>query len=458
MTLIKIKIKINFVFILLLAVTATTTTSISTYANEILTWQNCVDELVKNNFELQAERKSVDSSRYLLLASKSGFYPQLNANVGYTYEEAETTFSNRTSSTTNTTNNYSMSLTASENLFSGLQDYAKIQKADASLKIAIAKYDLLRARLSYDLKVAYTELLYTQKLLTLDQEIVNRRQENLSLVELKFEGGRENKGAVLLSKANSGQAKFDLLQNKYNLQVARLKLAKIIGRDDDKRINFSVDEGLKINEPSPLFNNKLNNKLNNKFNNQFDKQFVYKDLIKLTPNYMKLFAEEKLAVSNLKLAQSTFFPSLNLTGSIGRQDNRFDPKNDRWSIGVSLSFPLFSGGKDYYSAKSAVEEVVAVSAKRKDMDLQLINQLNEAYTKYFLSVEKYKVDQEYLEAVIVRAKIVKSKYNNGLISFDDWDTIENDLISRQKNVLQSYKERIIAEAYWEEVQGKGVIP
>ena len=52
----------------------------------------------------------------------------------------------------------------------------------------------------------------------------------------------------------------------------------------------------------------------------------------------------------------------------------------------------------------------------------------------------------------------RNKYNNGLQSFEDWDGIENDLITRQKTSLLSSRQRIVAEANWEQAQGKGVIP
>ena len=38
----------------------------------------------------------------------------------------------------------------------------------------------------------------------------------------------------------------------------------------------------------------------------------------------------------------------------------------------------------------------------------------------------------------------------------DWDIIENDLINRQKAYLQTKRDRISAEASWEQTQGKGV--
>jgi hypothetical protein len=44
------------------------------------------------------------------------------------------------------------------------------------------------------------------------------------------------------------------------------------------------------------------------------------------------------------------------------------------------------------------------------------------------AVEKTKVDNSFWEAASTRARIARQKYNNGLLTFEDWDVIENDLI------------------------------
>jgi outer membrane protein TolC len=59
---------------------------------------------------------------------------------------------------------------------------------------------------------------------------------------------------------------------------------------------------------------------------------------------------------------------------------------------------------------------------------------------------------------MTRADIARTKYNNGLMTFENWDIIENDLIQRQKSFLQGQRDRVVAEAAWEQAQGKGVIP
>ena len=160
----------------------------------------------------------------------------------------------------------------------------------------------------------------------------------------------------------------------------------------------------------------------------------------------------------MTLARSGFYPSVNLTGSVGREGQEWYPDQDRRTVGLNLTIPLFSGGKDYYTTRSAASSLAAASANRDNVEHQLLVRLRQAYASYVESAEKLKVDQAFLDAADVRARIARSKYNNGLMSFEDWDRIENDLILRQKSLLQSQRERVTAEAAWEQAQGKGVIP
>ena len=77
---------------------------------------------------------------------------------------------------------------------------------------------------------------------------------------------------------------------------------------------------------------------------------------------------------------------------------------------------------------------------------------------YADAVDQAGVNAAYLEAEEVRAEIGRSQYASGMISFEDWDRIENDLISSQKSDLAGRRNAVTAEANWEKAQGKSRLP
>jgi outer membrane protein TolC len=369
----------------------------------------------------------VTAAGHTASAAHSGNLPQLSAGAGY---------SDSSGSATSAGTNYSTSVSLSQNLFSGFQDSARIEQGAANLTQAEASLVSAKAKLSQELKSAFAGLQFAQDNVTLTDKIVQRLEENLRLVELRFEGGRENKGSFLLTRATLAQARYENLQAQQALASAQAQFARVLGRAEPE--GLQVIGSVPVTAPSTTPD--------------------FRQLVQQTPDLLQARAQERSAVADVTLARAGFYPNVDVTGSVGREGEDWTPDRDRRTVGLNLSIPLFSGGKDYYTTKSAAATLEAVSSNKDNVERQLLVRLKQAHASYVESVEKLKVDQAFLEAAITRSEIARSRYNNGLMSFEDWDRIENDLIQRQKTFLQSQRDRVTAEAVWEQAQGKGVIP
>jgi outer membrane protein TolC len=321
-------------------------------------------------------------------------------------------------------------------LFSGFQDHGKWTQAKASTRAARLSLQILKARISYDLKSAFQGVQYATEYVNLTDDIIHRREENLSMVRLRFQSGRENKGSELLSQAYLNQSRYDNLQARNALNVARAQLARALGADSGAALDVKGE--IPLHEPpSPDF----------------------KKLAPRTPDYLQAEAQEDAAEAGVTIARSGFFPSLSVIGSVGDQGKSFYPnERDKWSVGVNLTLPLFNGGKDYYTTRAATEARGAADFTRLNSLHAALAKLEQGFAGYTEAVSKLAVDESFKQAAMVRAEIARKKYGNGLLSFEEWDIIENDLIARQKTFLLSRRDRVIAEAGWEQAQGQGVIP
>lgn len=396
-----------------------------------LSWEASVQEAAANNADLRAARANLESADYSASAAYRGFFPQVSAGASYT----DTSGASSTSPTY-VGSSYSASLTATQNLFAGFQDTARVGQGAANRQAAAGGLSLARARLSQALKAAFAGLKYVQDSVALAATIVQRQDQNLRLVELRFESGRENKGSVLLTRAALAQARLDQLQARQALATARAQLAQTLGRTDAESLD--IVGGVPTAEPGPT--------------PDFDA------IARQAPGYAQALAQEQAAAAGVTLARSALYPSLNLTGSVARAGTDWFPQDDRRSVGLNLTVPLFSGGGDYYATRAAQANLDAAGAAAQTVLRQLLVDLKSAYAGYVQADEKLKVDQAFVDAAQLRAEIARNQYNNGLISFNDWNLIENDLIQRQKSFVQSQRDRVVAEAAWEQAQGKGVIP
>ena len=400
-----------------------------------ISWAESVRLLSENNAALRQAAARFRSTEAQEGVARAGFLPTVTAELDATRSG--------TSGSTDTTvppgTQYAATLRGQENLFSGFSDRANLTRAQANSRAAEAAYRIAKAQASFDLKSAYEGLRYAQNVRALALDIVKRRESNLGLVQLRFESGRENKGSVLLSKANLNQAKYESFASENDQDVARVTLSRMIGLDE-------ADETLAATEEVPVTAPPATKP-------------DFRALAAATPDHAQVAAEEDAADAAVTAARSGFFPSLGISGTFGRRDDEFFPdRPDRWSLGAKLTIPLFSGGKDYYSTKGANQSYTAAIENRVETDRGLLVKLREAFHAYVEAVMKADVDASFRDAALLRAEIARTQYNNGLLSFNDWDLIENDLIARQKSYLASARDRVTAEAGWEQARGTGVLP
>lgn len=395
-------------------------------------------EAALNNPDLAAAREQVNKAKAESKAAYTDFFPRLSANMGYNAANSAIVGDGVVDSPNNrgTQQQLSIGPQLNQNIFSGFRTTGLYQKSREDLRAAEANYALVKSQVSYALKTAFARVVYNQRLIKLNRSIVERRLQNMRLVELRFQGGRENKGSFLRSEAQHKQAVFDVDRAEQDRRVALAELAKAIGQNELAPLEVKGDFKYKPPEKTPDF----------------------EALAVGTPSYAQASAQAGAAKSSVKVAKSEAFPSVDGVASFSRIRNDWQTDINRWTAGVNLSYPFLNGGRTYYEIKSARAE-----QRRSDQALKSTNQdvlfnLKKAYADFSNSIEAIDVQKKLLEAAETRAEIARSQYANGLMSYQDWDIIENELINTQKTLLASLQAAVVAEAAWEQAQGKGILP
>lgn len=413
--------------------------SLSAQASNTLTWNQCLKEALENNPSLAAAREKKSAADFSVSSARSGYFPQISGSLSYSRGNSATAGSSTTSTSGLTSNSdsvndsYAATLSLSQNLFSGLQDKAKVDQAKAQLDSADAAVIAAEAKVVADLKVAFANLAYAQASHELQERIIKRRKENYNLIQLRFKSGRENRGSVLLAQAYTDQAVLDALTAVNSIESARADLARVLGREPEDFIVQGEVPLVSIPNAPPDF----------------------RKLASESPDIRQSFADVRVAEASLVTARSGFFPTLALNASAGEQGREWFPDRDRWSVGATLTIPLFNGGKDYYGSRSASSSLMAARATLDNVTRDKVTKLRTAFFAYQEGHQKVKVDDGFRDAAALRAEIARAKYNNGLMTFDDWDVVENDLITREKAMLQTRRDLVRLESEWLSTQGKG---
>ena len=404
-------------------------TGLPVYAQEVLKWQQCVSEALQSRPDLAAAEASLQQAEAQKKITASAERPQVNASLSG--KRSDSTQEELESAST-----FSYGVSASQLLYDGGITGSKIKASKEALNAEEQAYRLASSDARLSLRRAFVELLKAQKLVVLAKEIEQRRRENVAFLKLRYEAGREHIGSLRRSEADFAEAEFEVAQAERGVVLAQSQLASTLGRDERSALvaegSFAVEE---LAEKSPDF----------------------PALAKEHPEVLQFEASTRAARYELEASKKSFSPELSLNSSFGRSSfENWPPDELDWSAGFKLSLPLYTGGGTEAAAAKALGVVNEQISKSRSVHLEVLDTLEERWKNVRDAAENLKVQEKYLESANLRSTIANAQYSNGLISFDDWVIIEDNLVSSKKSHLNAQAQLFVARAEWTQAKGVGL--
>jgi len=399
-------------------------------AADMLTLEAAAREALARNPQLIAARENLTAAEARLSAARGDFAPDLSASASLDKSGNDGPFG-EADPWDNTA-----ALTLRQNLFDGLKTLAGVDSARARRDAAHARLAGATAQILEDLRVGHTDLLYAQENERLARTIADRRRDNRDLVGLRFDGGREHKGSYLRIQAAHTQARYDVDRAARDVFLARGALSRVLGRAWDAPLVATGTFVRPVPSPAP----------------------PSMEMVLETPAARGAEADRRAARAATANARGGLFPSLDasLSQQWAGEDGRFPDAG--WRGGVSLSWALFAGGSRRADERAARADERAAEAALVNARHGAHETLRTTWVDHQNAHQALDVRAEFLKAAQVRAEIARSQYTSGLLAFEDWDLIENDLIENEKQALLARRTAARAAAAWDRAQGKGALP
>ena len=172
-------------------------------------------------------------------------------------------------------------------------------------------------------------------------------------------------------------------------------------------------------------------------------------------------AERRVAQANAQIgvAKAAFFPDLSLGLDGGYQSDSLSPwlmaPNEIWSVGPSLVFTLFDGGRREAMTNEARAKLAENGAKYKATVLQAFQQVEDNLAQlHHLGDEATQQDQA-LVAAQRTLQLSMSRYRDGVVSYLDVVTAQTTELSTQITSLNLDTRRLLASVGLIEALGGG---
>jgi multidrug efflux system outer membrane protein len=300
------------------------------------------------NQDLKAAIARVDQARATARVARSELLPTLDANPSWTRQRyspnQEPSFGDITASTFHAP----LDLSYEIDLWGRVRRGFESARADA--QASLANFYNVLLTLHSDVSQNYFALRALDAEIATVSRTVGLRREQVQLVRSRFEGGIGNELDVARAEnelASTEAEAASLAKLRAELENA---LAVLLGENPSTFQLAALNDSNQGWNPQP----------------PAIPAGLPAHLLERRPDVAT--AERQLAAANARIgvAKAAFFPVLRLTGSggylSGEIDNLFSWDSRVWSIGPSISLPIFAGGRNranYNRSKSEFEESVA---------------------------------------------------------------------------------------------------
>ncbi len=375
----------------------------------VLDWEQCRKIAFKNNSSLKSKKLSIEEYRYKYLAGLNDYYPKISLSHSL----------RRSGGDSGVFNTVSAGISASEKIFD-LRTISSIKIRKFSYEKMILNYALESSSLRYELSNAFMTLLVAQEKISVSSKIAIMREKNARLLKLKYESGRESRGNAMYSNALYEKAKADLIRSKRALSSARRKFAQYLNLPLNSDVKVKGD--FRVPDSLSSFKEAM-------------------DIIEKTPRIMSLKKDIESAKERKFSAKYDLYPTLSASQSMSWSGNTEFPSSRSWSLGLSLSLPVFSSGITHYSnnVKASGYYLKGLKEKLKDEISSIKNDLAAAFDDFLNAVDAARTQEIMLEANEERYMEAQIKYMAGKISFIDLDNIEQNLVDARLNRLEYLK-------------------
>lgn len=392
-------------------------------------------EVSSNMVSAEGSVRIADASHRRAIGS---FLPTLNGSAGVNFSSSERFDPESNITVSGASTSVSAGLSASWDLFRGLQRFANLDGARAGQDVARAELEVRRRAITYDTTVAFYEALRVGEALEVTVSRIQRAEAGLEAADKRAKVGAATRSDVLRARLELNSAKNSELQARANRRAAELVLARIVGVTTAVR-PVAGPPLLDGGGPSPEV-----------------RTAVVDEVLEGHPQITSLRAATRQADANLSAAYGAYWPTLRLSAGtdwFGQEPNFF-PGRDSWSVRLGLNLPIFDGFQRAENTVRAKVEQANSRARLAEAERELRSQVERALDQLSLAAEKVSLTDEAVESAREDLRVQQERYGLGVSTMLDLLTSQEALVSSENQRITALFDRDLARAQLEALAGR----
>ena len=392
---------------------------------ETWSFDDCVNWAIANNIDIRQSMLSVLQAEESIGQAKDAYLPYIGFSTNQSFSNYPAPQQGQNSNSYNSSYN----INANWTVWEGNARKYRVESAKL-LKMQQQLYgDDVVKNLQLGILQAYLNILYSAEAVDIARKSLEVSSAQATRTKRLMETGRTSRVDYAQIESQKAQDEYNLVQAKSSYESSKVTLKNLLnlGLDYDLRIK-------EVNFSDSLVNSPLPTKT---------------QVFEIAMNWLPQFKSNELSKSiydyNIKIARSTYYPSISLNGGLGSGYN--SGSNWGWgtqmknffneNIGLSLSVPIYDG-----NATRRAINIAKLQALEYDLNkTQLKNELSQTIENLFIESDnaraRYESGLSQLDATSLSAELVDRQFELGLVNPLELLTAHNNLLNARLELLQS---------------------
>jgi outer membrane protein TolC len=417
-------------------------------AGRVLTLEECIAIALEAQPRIQATLADYAAARFRVNQALSPLLPQLSGLVSATRSETWTSQTTAAGRSVNAVNQqsgvfgYSLaskqlgdSFIAQVQFSQLLFDFGKTLAAtDAARKlaeVAVEDVELQRQLISLTVKEAYTNTLFSQRLIRVQEQAVERAQLNLRSAKGFFDVGTRPKSDVARAEVDVANARVDLIRARNAMRTAIVALNTAMAIDVDSPTQI-VDN--LIYQPTTL-----------------DRQQLRAESLRQRPEYRQSKLRAAAAEATERQTFRNFFPDVTGTGAYGGSQSQL---NENWAVGLALNWSLFDGGNRIARYQEAKANLEGARARIKSTELDIAQNVEQAEIAVEEAQERIQAAQTLVASAQENFRLAQGRFDAGVGTILELTDAQLALTQAQNTESQALADYRIALARLDRAVGR----
>jgi len=407
-------------------------------AGRVLTLEECIGIALEAQPRIQATLFDYAAARYRVNQALAPLLPQMTGLVSAQRSQGT---SLSTSSTTGATvpvfinRNLNDTLVAQVQLSQLLFDFGKnLAATEAARKlaeVAVENVELQRQLISLAVKEAYTNTLFSQRLIRVQEQALERGELNLRSAKGFFDVGTRPKSDVARAEVDVANARVDLIRARNALRTAIVALNTAMAIDVDTQTQI-VDN--LVYQPVTL-----------------DRQQLRSSSLNQRPEYRQAKLQAAAAEATERQTFRNFFPDISGSGSYGGTQAQL---NEAWTLGLTFSWSLFDGGGRIARYQEAKANLEGAKARVKSTELDIVQNVEQAEIAVEEAQERIQAAQTLVASAQENFRLAQGRFDAGVGTILELTDAQLALTQAQNTESQALADYRIALARLDRAVGR----